>query len=210
MLSSVPVGAEGSKGFFDTFCLVSVMCKQRIVVGISGASGFQYGIKALELLREMDIETHLVMSKGAELTRHYETDLKSDDVCVMADVVHPIGDLGASIASGSFRTLGMLVAPCSMRTLGAISSGISDNLLTRAADVTLKERRRLVLMARESPLHLGHLRNMVAVTEMGGVIFTMAPAFYTKPKSIDDIVLHTVGRALDMFGLDVKSLRRWS
>jgi len=186
------------------------MEKQRIVVGISGASGIQYGIKALEMLRELGVETHLVMSKGAELTRTYETDLKSEDITSMADVVHPIGNLGASIASGSFKTLGMLVAPCSMRSLGAIATSISDNLLTRAADVTLKERRRLVLMARESPLHLGHLRNMEAVTEMGGVIMTMAPAFYIKPRSIDEILTHTVGRALDLFGLDVKSMRRWS
>ncbi|MFT4079133.1 UbiX family flavin prenyltransferase [Rhodomicrobium lacus] len=186
------------------------MEKRRLIVGISGATGFQFGIRALELLRELGVETHLVMSKGAEMTRHYETDLKSEDVHALADVVHPIGNLGATISSGSFRTMGMLVAPCSMRTLGAIAAGISDNLLTRAADVVLKERRRLVLMTRESPLHLGHLRNMVAVTEIGAVVFPPVPAFYIKPRSIDDLISHTVGRALDMFDLDVKSLRRWS
>ncbi|WP_127079276.1 UbiX family flavin prenyltransferase [Rhodomicrobium lacus] len=186
------------------------MEKRRLIVGISGATGFQFGIRALELLRELGVETHLVMSKGAEMTRHYETDLKSEDVHALADVVHPIGNLGATISSGSFRTMGMLVAPCSMRTLGAIAAGISDNLLTRAADVVLKERRRLVLMTRESPLHLGHLRNMVAVTEIGAVVFPPVPAFYIKPRSIDDLFSHTVGRALDMFDLDVKSLRRWS
>jgi len=186
------------------------MEKRRLIVGISGATGFQFGIRALELLRELGVETHLVMSKGAEMTRHYETDLKSEDVHALADIVHPIGNLGATISSGSFRTMGMLVAPCSMRTLGAIAAGISDNLLTRAADVVLKERRRLVLMTRESPLHLGHLRNMVAVTEIGAVVFPPVPAFYIKPRSIDDLISHTVGRALDMFDLDVKSLRRWS
>lgn len=186
------------------------MDKPRIIVGISGATGFQYGLKALELLRALEVETHLVVSKAAEMTRHYETDIAAGDLSALADVVHPVGNVGATIASGSFRTLGMLVAPCSMRTLAAIANGISDSLLTRAADVVLKERRRLVLMAREAPLHLGHLKNMVAVTEMGGIVFPPVPAFYLRPQSLDEVVTHSVGRALDLFGLDVKSLPRWS
>ncbi len=143
----------------------------RIIIGISGASGFQYGVKALELLRPLAIEVHLVVSKGAEKTCELETDYRLDEVMALADVVHPINHLGASISSGSFKTLGMLVAPCSMRSLGAIAHCLTDNLLTRAADVVLKERRRLVLLARETPLNLGHIRNMAAVTEMGGIIF---------------------------------------
>ena len=186
-----------------------VMNRRRIIVGISGATGFRYGLKALELLSELQVETHLVVSKAAELTRNYETDVTAERVCELADVIYPISDVGAAIASGSFQTLGMLVAPCSMRTLAVIASGASDNLLTRAADVTLKERRRLVLMARETPLHLGHLRNMVTVTEIGGVIFPPVPAFYQKPATLDDLVTHSVARALDLFGLDVKTLPRW-
>lgn len=183
--------------------------RRRIIVGISGATGFQYGLKALELLSELQVETHLVVSKAAELTRSYETDVTAERLSGLADVTYPIADVGAAIASGSFQTLGMLVAPCSMRTLAVIASGASDNLLTRAADVILKERRRLVLMARETPLHLGHLRNMVTVTEIGGVIFPPVPAFYQKPATLDDLVTHSVARALDLFGLDVKTLPRW-
>jgi 4-hydroxy-3-polyprenylbenzoate decarboxylase len=185
------------------------MNRRRIIVGISGATGFQYGLKALELLSALQVETHLVVSKAAELTRSYETDVTADRLSALADVTYPIADVGAAIASGSFQTLGMLVAPCSMRTLAVIASGASDNLLTRAADVILKERRRLVLMARETPLHLGHLRNMVTVTEIGGVIFPPVPAFYQKPATLDDLVTHSVARALDLFGLDVKTLPRW-
>ena len=185
------------------------MNRRRIIVGISGATGFQYGLKALELLSELQVETHLVVSKAAELTRNYETDVTAERLSELADVTYPIADVGAAIASGSFQTLGMLVAPCSMRTLAVIASGASDNLLTRAADVILKERRRLVLMARETPLHLGHLRNMVTVTEIGGVIFPPVPAFYQKPATLDDLVTHSVARALDLFGLDVKTLPRW-
>lgn len=183
--------------------------RRRIIVGISGATGFQYGLKALELLSELQVETHLVVSKAAELTRNYETDVTAERLSDLADVTYPIADVGAAIASGSFQTLGMLIAPCSMRTLAVIASGASDNLLTRAADVILKERRRLVLMARETPLHLGHLRNMVTVTEIGGVIFPPVPAFYQKPATLDDLVTHSVARALDLFGLDVKTLPRW-
>lgn len=185
------------------------MSKRRIIIGISGASGFQYGMKALELLQSQDVETHLVVSKGAELTRSLETDISREEVFSLADVVHPIGDLGAAISSGSFTTLGMLIAPCSMRSLAAIAHNLSDNLLTRAADVTLKERRRLVLMVRETPLNLGHIRNMALVTEMGGIVFPPVPALYQRPTSVDEIITHSVGRALDLFGINVPELPRW-
>lgn len=181
---------------------------RRLVVGITGASGVAYGVRALELLRRAGVETHLVMTRSAALTIAYELERTIEQVKALASVVHPVGDVGASIASGSFRTDGMLVAPCSMRSLAAIATGNCDNLLTRAADVTLKERRRLVLLVRETPLHLGHLRNMVAVTEMGGIVAPPVPAFYAKPASIADIVEHTVGRALDLFGIDI-GLERW-
>ncbi|KEA50286.1 MULTISPECIES: UbiX family flavin prenyltransferase [Mangrovibacter] len=185
------------------------MTTQRIIIGISGASGFQYGVKALELLQGKGLEVHLVVSKGAERTCELETDYELDKVMALADVVHPIGNLGASISSGSFKTLGMLVAPCSMRSLGAIAHCLTDNLLTRAADVVLKERRRLVLLARETPLNLGHLRNMQAVTEMGGIIFPPVPALYQRPQTTDEIITHSVARALDLFDLDVKNIPRW-
>jgi 4-hydroxy-3-polyprenylbenzoate decarboxylase len=185
------------------------MTTQRIIIGISGASGFQYGVKALELLQGKGLEVHLVVSKGAERTCELETDYELDKVMALADVVHPIGNLGASISSGSFKTLGMLVAPCSMRSLGAIAHCLTDNLLTRAADVVLKERRRLVLLTRETPLNLGHLRNMQAVTEMGGVIFPPVPALYQRPQTTDEIITHSVARALDLFDLDVKNIPRW-
>ena len=181
----------------------------RIIIGISGASGFQYGVKALELLQPLPLEVHLVVSKGAEKTCVLETDYRLDEVMAMADVVHPIGHLGASIASGSFKTLGMLVAPCSMRTLGAIAHCLTDNLLTRAADVVLKERRRLVLLARETPLNLGQISNMAAVTEMGGILFPPVPALYQRPQTADDIITHSVSRALDLFDIDVENIPRW-
>lgn len=180
-----------------------------IIVGISGASGFQYGVKALELLRGQDLEVHLVVTKGAEKTCELETDYQLDEVMALADVVHPIGNLGASISSGSFKTLGMIVAPCSMRSLGSIAHCLTDNLLTRAADVVLKERRRLVLLARETPLNLGHIRNMQAVTEMGGIIFPPVPALYQRPQTADEIITHSVSRALDLFDIDVKNIPRW-
>lgn len=187
------------------------MSKRRIILGISGASGFQYGHKALQLLRAVpDIETHLVISKGAEMTRALETPYSREEVLALADVVHPVQDLGATISSGSFQTLGMLVAPCSMRTLAAVAHGLSDNLLTRAADVTLKERRRLVLMARETPLNLAHIDNLRRITEMGGIIFPPVPALYHRPQSVDDILTHSVGRALDLFGITVEKLPRWN
>lgn len=181
---------------------------RRIIIGISGASGFQYGYKALELLRDLDIETHLVMSKGAEMTRQYETQIRKQALLELADVVHPISNVAASIASGSFKTLGMLIAPCSMRTLASVAHGFSDNLLTRAADVVLKERRKLVLMVRETPLNLAHLDNMRKVTEMGGIIFPPVPALYHQPETVDEIITHSVSRALDLFDLDL-DIPRW-
>ncbi|EFH6886212.1 UbiX family flavin prenyltransferase [Escherichia coli] len=180
-----------------------------MIVGISGASGFQYGVKTLELLKKLDVEIHLVVSKGAEKTCHLETDYRLDDIFAMADVVHPINNLGAAISSGSFKTQGMIITPCSMRTLGAIAHCMTDNLLTRAADVVLKERRRLVLLARETPLNLGHIRNMATVTEMGGIIFPPVPAFYQRPQTVEEIVTHSVSRALDLFDLNIKDLPRW-
>ena len=186
------------------------MTKRRIVLGISGASGFQYGYKALQLLQDIEnVETHLVVSKGAEMARALETPYTKEEVCKMADIVHPIGNLAASISSGSFKTVGMLVAPCSMRTLAAVAHGYSDNLLTRAADVVLKERRRLVLMVRETPLNLAHLDNMRRVTEMGGIIFPPVPALYLQPQSVDDILTHSVSRALDLLGSDIPHQPHW-
>lgn len=182
----------------------------RLIIGISGASGFQYGYKALQLARQIEgVETHLVVSKGADMTRALETPYSKEEVYALADVVHPIGNLGASISSGSFPTIGMLVAPCSMRSLAAIAHGYNDNLLTRAADVVLKERRRLVLMVRETPLNLAHLDNMRRVTEMGGIMFPPVPAFYQMPQSIDEMLTHSVGRALELFSLHVPALPHW-
>lgn len=186
------------------------MTKRRIVLGISGASGFQYGYKALQLLQDIEnVETHLVVSKGAEMARALETPYTKEEVCKMADIVHPIGNLAASISSGSFKTVGMLVAPCSMRTLAAVAHGYSDNLLTRAADVVLKERRSLVLMVRETPLNLAHLDNMRRITEMGGIIFPPVPALYLQPQSVDDILTHSVSRALDLLGIDIPHQPHW-
>ena len=181
----------------------------RLIVGISGASGVIYGIRLLELLAAAGVETHLVMSHAAEVTVAYETRRKLADVRALATTVHSIGDIAASISSGSFRTAGMIVAPCSMRSLAEIVSGVTSTLLTRAADVVLKERRRLVLLVRESPLHLGHLRSMVAATEMGAIIAPPVPAFYAKPVSLDDMIDHTLGRLLDMFDIETGTVRRW-
>ncbi len=181
----------------------------RLIIGISGASGVIHGVRLLELVRPLDIEAHLVMSKTAELTLAYETDYKPAAVRALADVAYAPGDLGAAPASGSFTTLGMIVAPCSIRSMSEIATGVTTSLLTRAADVMLKERRRLVLMVRESPLHAGHLRNMAALAELGAIIAPPVPAFYSMPRSIDDIVDHTVGRALDLFGIDAGVVRLW-
>ncbi len=182
---------------------------QRLVVGISGASGVIYGIRCLELLRDKGIETHLVMSKSAEMTLAYETDLKPKDVRALASVNHSVADIGASISSGSFPTMGMIVAPCSMKTMSEIATGVTSSLLSRAADVVLKEKRKLVLAVRETPLHGNHLRAMASLSDIGAVIAPIVPAFYTRPKTLDDIVNHTVGRLLDQFGIDTKAVKRW-
>jgi flavin prenyltransferase len=175
---------------------------KRLIVAITGASGAIYGVRLMQVLHQMgDIETHLLVSDAGELNLQQELGFNRADVGKFANVVHDVGDVGASIASGSFRSEGMIVAPCSMKTLASIAHGIADNLISRAADVVLKERRRLVLMARETPLNLIHLRNMVTVTEAGGVIFPPLPAFYHRPQSIPELVDHTVGRVLDLFGL---------
>ncbi|RZJ40127.1 MAG: UbiX family flavin prenyltransferase [Brevundimonas sp.] len=182
---------------------------RRLIVGISGASGITYGVRALEALRELGVESHLVLTRAALLTLSQETDLSADDLTGRADVVHKLNDVGATIASGSFRTMGMLIAPCSVRTMSEIATGVTSTLLTRAADVVLKERRPLVLMVRETPLHLGHLRTMTALAEMGAVIAPPLPAFYTRPASIAEMVDQSVGRALDVFGLDWSAVKRW-
>ncbi len=181
----------------------------RLVVGISGASGVILGVRLLEALRRLSIESHLVLSRAAEITLAHETTLKSADVRALASAHYSPADIGAAIASGSFRTLGMVVAPCSIRSMSEIATGVTSNLLTRAADVTLKERRPLVLLVRETPLHVGHLRSMTQLAEMGAIIAPPMTAFYTKPQSLDDVIDHTVGRTLDLFGLDTGGVRRW-
>lgn len=181
----------------------------RLVVGISGASGVAYGLRVLDACREMGVETHLVLSKAAGLTIAQETKLSLAEVQARAEVSHKPGDVGAAIASGSFPTLGMIVAPCSVRTMSEIATGVTSSLLTRAADVTLKERRPLVLMVRETPLHLGHLRTMVRLAEMGAVIAPPLPAFYAMPQSLEEMVDQSVGRALDLFGLSWSAVKRW-
>jgi flavin prenyltransferase len=183
--------------------------RKRLVVGVSGATGIVYAIQLLKRLREGDVESHLVVSKAGDLTRTYETTLSVDELRALADVTYRVGDVSAAISSGSYKTMGMVVAPCSMRTLAEIATCMSSTLLTRAADVTLKERRRLVLLPRETPLHAGHLRNMLAVTEMGGIIMPPVPAFYLKPVTIDELVDHTVCRVLDLFDIDVPGVKRW-
>lgn len=181
----------------------------RLIVGISGASGACYGIRLLEVLASTAVETHLVMSKAAEMTVGSETQRKPSEIRKLADVSHPVMDIGASISSGSFRTEGMMIAPCSVRTLSEIATGVTSSLLTRAADVVLKERRRLVLLVRETPLHAGHLKSMLRVTEMGAVVMPPVPAFYVRPASLEEMVDQTLGRALDLFGIDTGLTRRW-
>ena len=183
--------------------------RPRLVVGISGASGVIYGARLLDALRELDVESHLVVTRAALLTLSQETDLTPDDLTGRADVTHRLNDVGATIASGSFKTLGMIVAPCSVRTMSEIATGVTSSLMTRAADVVLKERRPLVLMVRETPLHLGHLRTMTALAEMGAIIAPPLPAFYSKPASIAEMVDQSVGRVLDLFGLDWSPVKRW-
>jgi 4-hydroxy-3-polyprenylbenzoate decarboxylase len=182
---------------------------RRLVVGISGASGAIYGVRILELLKKTDIETHLVMSKSAEMTLVYETKFKPKEVRAMASVVHPAADIGASISSGSFATMGMIIAPCSIKTMSEIATGVTSSLVSRAADVVLKEKRRLVLALRETPLHGGHLRTMTTLADIGAVVAPIVPAFYNKPKTVDDIINHTCGRLLDLFGIDTKLVKRW-
>jgi 4-hydroxy-3-polyprenylbenzoate decarboxylase len=188
---------------------VGVAGKARLIVGISGASGVIYGVRLLEMLRGSGIETHLVVSRAGDLTRAHELPLSAGELRALAAVSYGIGDVGAAIASGSFRTLGMVIAPCSMRSLAEIACGATSNLLTRAADVVLKERRRLVLLVRETPLSAIHLRNMLTVTEAGGIIMPPLPAFYQLPKSIDEMVTHTCYRVLDQFDIDLGTARRW-
>jgi len=182
---------------------------RKIIVGISGASGIVLGVRALQMLREAGIETHLVISKSAELTAHHELNQSVDEIRALADVVYPVKNVGAAIASGSFITDGMLIAPCSVRTMSEIASGVTSSLLTRSADVVLKERRRLVLMVRETPLHTGHLRTMTALSEMGAVIAPPVPAFYTGITTLDEHVTQSVGRALDLFGVSDTAISRW-
>ena len=183
---------------------------RRLLVGITGASGSVYGVRLLELLKGSGIETHLIMSRAAQLTLATETRFKVSDVEALATVVHSNQDIGAACSSGSFAALGMVVAPCSVKTMGEIATGVTPNLISRAADVTLKERRRLVLMLRETPLHLGHIRSMAAVTEAGAIVYPPVPAFYAKPESLSDMVDHTLGRVLDLFGIDLGVVRRWT
>jgi 4-hydroxy-3-polyprenylbenzoate decarboxylase len=183
--------------------------RERLIVGISGASGVIYGARLLTLLQGLPVETHLVVSRSAEMTLALETDIKPADLRARAEFAHAIGDMAAPIASGSFRTMGMIIAPCSVRSMSEIATGVTTTLLTRAADVVLKERRRLVLAVRETPLHAGHLRTMAALAEMGAVIAPPVPALYARPQSIDEMIDHTLGRLLDLFGLDSGTVRRW-
>ena len=185
--------------------------RPRLIVAITGASGSIYGVRLLESLRSSGAcETHLIVSSSGALTAQHELKIKRQDIEALADVVHSVKDIGATISSGSFETMGMIVAPCSMKTVATIANGLADNLISRSADVILKERRRLVLLARETPFNLAHLRNMTLITEMGGIIFPPVPAFYAQPKSLDDIVNHTVGRVLDLFSISHTGLvNRW-
>jgi 4-hydroxy-3-polyprenylbenzoate decarboxylase len=184
--------------------------RKRMIVGISGASGAVYGLRILEALKELGLESHLVLSRAGAITAKAELDIEADSIWEMADFAYDVDDIGAAPASGSFKSLGMIVVPCSIKSLSEIAAGTTSSLLTRAADVTLKERRRLVLMVRETPLHVGHLRSMLAVSEMGAVVAPPVPSFYAKPESISEMVDHTVGRALDLFGLDWRGVKRWS
>lgn len=181
-----------------------------LTVAISGASGAVYGVRLLELLRECGVETNLIISRAARLTIAYETDLKIADVEKLASVVHPNDDIGAACSSGSFKTLGMIVAPCSIKTMSEIATGTTANLISRAADVALKERRRVVLLLRETPLHIGHIRTMAAVTEAGAIVYPPVPAFYAMPKTLAEMIDHTLGRVLDLFDIDVDTVWRWS
>jgi 4-hydroxy-3-polyprenylbenzoate decarboxylase len=184
--------------------------RRRIVVGISGASGAIYGVRLLALLRTLDVESHLVVSRSAQITLQQELDMSLADLKPLADVHYPNADIGAAISSGSFHVDGMIVAPCSIKTLSEIATGCTSSLISRAADVMLKERRRLVLMVRETPLHAGHIRSLAAVTEAGAIVYPPVPAFYAKPATLEEMVDHTLGRVLDLFDLDAPTVRRWS
>ena len=183
---------------------------RRLIVGISGATGIVYGVRLLEVLRETDVESHLVVTRPGLMTLNYETDMSREDLYSLADHVYPANDVGAAISSGSMLTLGMIVAPCAVKSAAEIASGATQTLLTRAADVTLKERRRLVLMVRESPLHTGHLRTLTEASEIGAIVMPPMPAFYPRPETIGDMIDHTVGRALDLFGIEHALSPRWT
>jgi flavin prenyltransferase len=183
--------------------------KKRLIIGVSGASGTKYAIRLLEVLKELRVESHLVMSKAASVTAGLETSMKISEITSLASFVHKVEDIGASIASGSFKTDGMLIVPCSIKTMSEINCGVTSSLLSRAADVTLKERRKLVLMVRETPLHLGHLKTMTSLAEMGAIIAPPVPALYTNPQSIDDMIDQTIGRILDLFDIEAPTLKRW-
>lgn len=182
---------------------------RRLIIGISGASGVTYGVRALEMLRATGVETHLIVSRSAELTMGYELDRKPSEIRELADVAYPVADVGAALSSGSFKTIGMLILPCSIRSMSEIASGVTSSLLTRAADVVLKERRRLVLGIRETPLHTGHLRTMTTLSELGAVVAPLVPAFYIRPASLGDVVDHSVARLLDLFDIETGHARRW-
>jgi len=183
--------------------------QRRLIVGISGASGIDLGVRLLELLSKTDVETHLILSKAADLTRSLESSHTSESIRKLAKVVHPVGDVAASISSGSFRTMGMIIAPCSVKTLAEVATGVTSSLMSRAADVVLKERRRLVLMVRESPLNLIHLRNMTTATEAGAIIMPPVPAYYTGKTTVDGMLTQTAARALDLFDIEIDDLKRW-
>jgi len=182
---------------------------KRIIIGVTGASGVIYARRALEILRETDVETHLVITKAGEMTLRYELETKAADLAAIADYRYPIGDIGAPIASGSFQTIGMLITPCSVKTMSEIATGVTSSLISRAADVILKERRKLVIMVRETPFHLGHLRTMAQLTEMGAIIAPPLPAFYTEPATVDDLVTQSIGRTLDLFNIETSVTKRW-
>jgi flavin prenyltransferase len=183
--------------------------RRRIVVGISGASGAIYGVRLLHLLRALDVESHLVVSRSAQITLTQEMNMQLADLKALADVHYPNADIGAAISSGSFKVDGMIVAPCSIKTLSEIATGCTSSLLSRAADVMLKERRRLVLMVRETPLHAGHIRSLAAVTDAGAIVYPPVPAFYARPATLEQMVDHTLGRVLDLFDMDARTVRRW-
>jgi flavin prenyltransferase len=202
--------ALGQSGIFEIAVLTLMASHpQRLIVGMTGASGAVYGVRLLRLLKGSGIETHLVMSRSAKITLGQEMELGVPEVAALADVVHQVDNIGASISSGSFRTMGMVIAPCSIRSLAEIATGVTSSLLTRAADVVLKERRRLVLVVREAPLHLGHLRSMAAATELGAIVYPPVPAFYARPASLEQMVDHTLGRVLDLFDIENAAVSRW-